>query len=277
MADLSDVTLTLAQLAAAALYPNGTLQPSVAGITVTVAPGWPNPKQLESILAAGNAMFTVYPMPGMDANTTRFLDSDPVALVAPAPSLTMTVLNNTVTVGGSINAGEAAFIGVNRTPFSHAVLATDTTVTIAAALAAMIPNASVVGSVVTIGGTVFDLAASVSAVVGLQAEIARQKRVFMLTAWCPSPAARDTICKAVDVALKAIPGRRILFPDNSYGLLIYRGTLETDTQSQQQLFRRDLRFEVEYGTTQQSTSNTITNTQTALTPVSGLTVQLNQP
>jgi hypothetical protein len=133
MADLSDVTYTLASLASAALYPNGTGLASLAGVTVTVAPGWPNAKQLSSIIASGAAMLTVYPMPGMDANTTRFLGNDPVALAAPVPSLTMTVLNNTVTVGGTIKAGEAAFIGVNRMPYSHGVLVTDTTATIAAA------------------------------------------------------------------------------------------------------------------------------------------------
>jgi hypothetical protein len=277
MADLSDVTYTLASLASAALYPNGTGLASLAGVTVTVAPGWPNAKQLSSIIASGAAMLTVYPMPGMDANTTRFLGNDPVALAAPVPSLTMTVLNNTVTVGGTIKAGEAAFIGVNRMPYSHGVLVTDTTATIAAALAALIPNATALGSVVTIGGTVFDLIAQVSAVVSLQAEIARQKRVFMLTAWCPSPTVRDALCKAVDAAFKAFPGRRILFADGSYGVIIYRGTLETDGLSQQKIFRRDLRYEVEYATTQQTSSNTITNTQASLTPVSGLTVQLNKP
>ena len=277
MADLSDVMQTLTQLASAAIYPNGTAQLSVAGVDVTVAPGWPIPRQLDSILAAGNVMFTVYPLPGMDANTTRFLGNDPVQLSAPMANLTMTVLNNTVTIGGTIKAGEAAFIGVNRIPYSHSVLVTDTTATIAAALAALIPNATTSGSVITIGGTVFDLVAQVSAVVSLQAEIARQKRVFMLTAWCPSPTVRDTICKAVDVAFKAFPGRRILLADGSYGVIIYRGTLETDDASLRNLFRRDLRFEVEYATTQQTSGNTITNTQVTLTPVSGITIQLNKP
>ncbi len=277
MADLSDVTNTLASLADAAIYPNGDAQPSVADIGVTVAPGWPVPKQLDGIVAAGNAMFTVYPMPGMDVNTTRFLGEDPQELSAPVASLTMTVNANTVTVGGTIKAGEAAFIGVNRMPYSHQVLATDTLGSIAAALAAMIPNAAVAGDVVTIGGTVFDLQAAVSMVATMQTEIARQKRVFMLATWSPTVTGRDAIAQAVDVAFKSIPGRRILLPDSTYGILIYRGTLQTDDLSTRRIYRRDLRYEVEYATTQQSTENTITNTQVSLTPAGGLATQINSP
>ncbi len=277
MADLSDVTTTLAALADGAIYPNGDASPSVAAIGVTIAPGWPVPKQLDAIIAAGNAMFTVYPMPGMDANVTRFLSDDPQQLSAPVASLSMTVSGNTVTVGGTIKAGEAAFIGVNRMPYSHQVVATDTTGSIASALAALIPGATASGSVVTIGGTVFDLQAAVSMVGTMQAEIARQKRVFMLTAWAPTIASRDAIAQAVDVAFKAIPGRRILLADSTYGILIYRGTLQTDELTPRNIYRRDLRYEVEYATTQQSTTNTVTNTQVALTPTGGAAVQLNNP
>lgn len=277
MADLSDVTATLATLADAAIYPNGDASPSVAGIGVTIAPGWPVPKQLDAIIAAGNAMFTVYPMPGMDQNVTRFLGEDPHPLTTPIASLTMTVSGNTVTVGGSIKAGEAAFIGVNRMPYSHQVVATDTLATIASALAGMIPNATASGAVVTIGGTVFDLQADVSMVATVQTEIARQKRVFMLTTWAPSVGARDAITQAVDVAFKAIPGRRILLQDSTYGILIYRGTLQTDDLATRKIYRRDLRYEVEYATTQQATENTITNTQITLTPAGGSAIQINSP
>ena len=261
MADLSDVVTTLAKLADAAIYPNGDAQASISGAAVTIAPGWPVPKQLDAIIAAGNAMFTVYPMPGMDANVTRFLGEEPAAVAAPMASLSMTVAGNQVTVGGTIKAGEAAFVAVNRLPYSHQVAGTDTLDSIAAALAAAIPNASAAGAVVTIGGSVFEVEASVSMVVALQEEIARQRRVFMLTTWAPTVPARDAIASGVDVAFKAIPGRRILLPDNSYGILIYRGTLQTDDLGTRRIYRRDLRYEVEYATTQQSTSNTITNVQ----------------
>lgn len=277
MADLSDVVTTLAKLADAAIYPNGDAQASISGAGVTIAPGWPVPKQLDAIIAAGNAMFTVYPMPGMDSNVTRFLGEEPAALASPTASLTMTVSGNQVTIGGGVKAGEAAFIAVNRLPYSHQVVATDTLASIAAALASVIPGATVAGSVVTIGGSVFEVDAAVSMVVPLQEEIARQRRVFMLITWAPTIQARDTIASGVDIAFKAIPGRRILLPDSSYGILIYRGTLQTDDLGTRRIYRRDLRYEVEYATTQQSTSNTITNVQSTLTPTGGTSVPINTP
>lgn len=277
MADLSDVTNTLASLADAAVYPNGDAAASVTGGSITIAPGWPNPKQLDGVLAAGNAMVTVYPMPGMDANTTRFLMEEPFATSTPTASLTMTVSNNTVTVGGTIKAGEAAFISVNNNPYSHQVLSTDTTATIATALAGLIPNATVSGSVVTVGGTVFNLVASVSAIASLQTEIARQKRVFLITAWCPSPSVRDTIAKAIDVYMKSFQGLRITLPDNTYAVLIYRGTLETDDLSTRNIYRRDLRYEVEYATTITATANTITNLQTGYTIDGTQSAEFNIP
>ncbi|OYV96080.1 MAG: hypothetical protein B7Z62_08895 [Deltaproteobacteria bacterium 37-65-8] len=216
-------------------------------------------------------------MPGMDANTTRFLNEEPAQLSVPVASLTMKVSGNTVTVGGAIKAGEAAFIGVNHLPYSHQVLASDTLGSIAAALAAIVPNASAAGAVVTVGGNVFELQAAVSMVAAMQQEIARQKRVFMLTTWAPTLASRDAITQAVDVAFKAIPGRRILLQDSTYGILIYRGTLQTDDLSTRRIYRRDLRYEVEYATTQQSTANTITNTQTTLTPPVGAAITFYNP
>ncbi|MHB8914409.1 MAG: hypothetical protein ACYC4K_01200 [Thiobacillus sp.] len=277
MADLSDVVNQLGVLAQTALYPNGTGSASVSGNGILIAAGWPLPTQLDALISAGNAMLSIYPMPGMDANTTRFLMEEPQALNTPAASLTMSVSNNTVTVGGTINAGEAAFISVNNTPYSHGIVSTDTTATIASALASQIPNATASGSVVTVGGTVFNLVASVSAIASLQAEIARQRRVFMLTAWCPNPTARDTIIKSLDLYLKTLPGRRFLLQDNTYAVLIYRGTLETDELQKTQIYRRDLRYEVEYATTQTSTSNTITNVQTGISIDGAPSVQFNVP
>lgn len=278
MADLSDVVNTLAALADGVIYPSGTAQPSVAAPAgVTIAPGWPVPKQLDAIIAAGNAMFTIYPMPGMDRNVTRFLGEEPEELAPPVASLTMAVDGAQVTVGGTITAGEAPMIAVDRQPYTYQVQASDTLGTIAAALAAAIPNATASGAVVTIGGNPFEIDAAVSAVVRLQQSIARQQRVFMLTTWAPTVAIRDAVAQAVDVAFKAIPGRRILLPDSTYATLIYRGTLQTDDLVTRAIYRRDLRYEVEYDTTQQSSSNTITNTQATLTPTGGDPVAINTP
>ena len=264
MCDISDIISELATLSASAVYPNGTGSPSVAGIPITILPGWPIPAQLDAIIGSGAAMISVYPIPGMDANTTQWME-DPVELAAPIASLTMSVSSNTVTIGGAIKAGEAATVLANNIGYSYGVLASDTTATIATSLAALIPGATASGSVVTITGVHY-LSAAVSAVVPMQQTIGRQKRVFKLIFWCPTPASRNSLSAAVDVALKAVQGRRIVIPsDNTYAKIVYRGTVMMDDLEKTNIYRRELMYEVEYFTTLQSTGNTITNLQLNLT------------
>jgi hypothetical protein len=272
MADISDVTTALASLAANALYPNGIAQPSAAGVTVTVAAGWPVPAQLDAIIKSGHAMLTVYSMPGMDANTTRFAAQMVPKTAIPAASLILTVSGNQVTVGGAIKSGEAAAVQVNYQTYSAPVASIDTTATIAAALAALIPNASAAGSVVTVAGA-FDIAAVVSVPVGMQSEVGRQCRVFKLVAWCPSDAVRALLVPAVDVAFRQMP--RILMPDNTYARMIYRGTVVMDDIAKQKIYRRDLHYEVEYSTTATETDNTVTSFGASLTPTNGTTKTIN--
>ncbi len=259
MADLSDVNATLAALAAAAVYPSGTAQPSVAGIAVTIAPGWPQPAQLDQIVGAGNGYVSIYPLPGMDANTTRFAQDEWTDVVPPA-QLTMTVSGySTVTIGGTINPGEAAAIEWNRNYIAHAVTAADTLATVAAALAAQIPGASASGPVITLPADTFQIIARVSVPVPVLNEIARQERVFSITVWAPTPTARDKLAAAIDVALKR--NVRITLPDDTTGLCRYRGTVETDELSKILIYRRSLNYSVEYGTVLTDQTNTVTGFQ----------------
>jgi len=274
MADLSDVVNTLAQMATAAIYPNGTTAPSVAGVTVTTASGWPQPLQLQPILDAGNAMFTVFPMPGTEASSTRFLPQMTPLTAIPPAALTLTVSGNRITVGGAIRPGEAACASVNYQAYSYGVTAADTLQSIAAALAAKIPGATAIGAVVMIAGA-FEIAATVSVPVVMQQETARQTRVFMLTAWCATPAIRDAIAQAVDNAFKLPQNKRIVLPDNTLARLSYRGTNETDMLAKQDIYRRDLQYEVEYVTTSTEIDNTVSNLAVGIAPAGGVIFTIN--
>jgi hypothetical protein len=272
MADLSDVVNTLGSLAGAALYPNGVSMPSAVGPTVVVRGGWPVPAQLKALIAAGNAMVSIYQMQGMGKNTTRFLGDDDVQAVIPAAQMTLTVFGNQVTVGGMINVGEAAMLAVNYQPYSHGVVANDTVATIAAALAALIPGASAVGAVITINGA-FEIRAAISVPVTVQQEIGRQAQVFMVTAWSPTPPVRDAICKAIELSFKKQP--RIVMPDNAWARLLYRGTIEQDGNEKQGIYRRNLLYEVEYVLLATETDNTVTNFGVTVTPTSGTPRTIN--
>lgn len=263
MATLSDARNALASLASAALYPNGTGHASAVGVTVTVVPGWPIPKQLDDIIAAGNAMVSIYQNGNMGKNTTRFLGDDDAQTVIPAPNISLTISGNKVTVGGTIKAGEAPTLKVNYAPYSYSILASDSVDTVAAALAAMIPGAAVSGPVITLS-QVFDIEGAISVPVTVQQEIGRQAQVFMITAWNPTPDVRDSVCATLELALKRQP--RIVMPDNTWARLLYRGTIEHDTLQKQRIYRRNLLYEIEYALTEAVTTNTVTNLGVSITP-----------
>jgi len=88
MASLTDVLKQVAAQVAAIVYPNGTGQPSVAGIPLRVYPGWPVPNQLEVDLAANWAHISIYPH-GKDRKTTRYLGRAWIPLTAPVHTLVM--------------------------------------------------------------------------------------------------------------------------------------------------------------------------------------------
>jgi len=71
MADISEVLVVLAAQAAAAVYPNGTGQASVANCDIRVYPGWPNAAALDNDLLAGKVNISVYPTQS-EKNTTRY-------------------------------------------------------------------------------------------------------------------------------------------------------------------------------------------------------------
>ena len=79
-------------------------------------------------------------------------------------------------------------------------------------------------------------------------EIKRQKRGFQMTFWCPTPALRDTIVPPCDVALSALT--YLALPDGTAGRIIYQKSVSSDRTEKQGLYRRDLIYSVEYGTTQ---------------------------
>ncbi|OYV38330.1 MAG: hypothetical protein B7Z80_10320 [Rhodospirillales bacterium 20-64-7] len=225
---------------------------------MTIAPGWPQPMQLDTIIGQGAAHVNIYPMPGMDANTTRFAREGWTDVV-PQAQLTMTVSGLTVTIGGTINPGEAAAIEWNRNYIAHAVGSTDTLASIANSLAAQIPGATTVGPQITLPADTFQIIARVSVPVPVLSEIARQERVFSITVWAPTPTARDKLAAAIDIALKR--SVRITLPDDTTGLCRYRGTVETDELSKMLIYRRSLSYSVEYGTVLTDQTNTVTGFQ----------------
>lgn len=286
MADLVDVENALVAKIAQTLYPTGTGNPSVIATPVIIYAGWPTASRLDADLlalsqGAGKIHVTVFPTK-TERNTTRYMRQwQNVTL--PAPSLTLTVSGQQVTVGGTVATPQNVMLMVGYKPYVYAVQPSDTLTSIATALAALISGASAggaldtesgsalttesgsilmtesAGPVITLPTNAILTAARVGASGTAIQEIRRQERVFQITIWADTPAHRDVATQAIDVALANI--EFLVFTDTSAGRLIYKSTWVDDMVSKAILYRRDLLYSVEYATTLVNTTTQITQTQ----------------
>ena len=136
MADVSDVYNTLAEWISNLLYPNGPQNPSTltyngAPVAFRVYPGWPVTQNLNADLASGVVNVNVYPRPE-EVNVST-LPSDWEITDAPTPTLTASVSGLSVTIGGTVTAGEVVTIFFDGTAQSITAQSTDTLDTIASA------------------------------------------------------------------------------------------------------------------------------------------------
>jgi hypothetical protein len=278
MADIIDVQQGLAALAAQAVYPNGTGQPSVAGVDILIYPGWPQQANLDADLLAGKVHVSIFPT-AMERNTTRYPRDDWQELAVNAATLTLTIAGQTVTVGGAMPSpfhAQNVMVMVNGLPYVYATQANDTLTSIATALAALIPGASNVGAVITVVGIISEARVGTSGT--LIRETRRQERVFMLTVWADTPVKRDAVAKAIDELMATT--QFLTMPDEYAARLIYRGSPVTDGHQKANLYRRDLNYSVEYATTQQAAAVQATQMQATLeakpdgatAPISTITV-----
>jgi hypothetical protein len=283
MADVIDVQNALVALIAQTLYPNGTSQPSIVAAPCKVYPGWPTQSQLDADLIAGTHHVTVYPSP-TERNTTRY-PKRWKTLAITAPTLTLAVNGQQITVGGAMPAPFSACnmaILVSGKNYVYAVQSTDSLASIATALAALLaadyPGASSLGAVITVPTVGYIASAKVGTTGTSIREIRRQEKVFQITAWCDTPAHRDAVVGPVDVALAAT--QFLTLADGTAARLIYKSTLVDDAKQKAKLYRRDLIYTVEYATTQTATDTQIVASQSnfsdqptgATAPVSTFTI-----
>jgi spore germination protein YaaH len=244
MADLSDVEESLATIITQIVYPQGTSNPSISGNTVTITPGWPVRQKLDEILLAGNAMISIYPTDQEKVGPIFFRSSN--SYETPVATLSAVIDANTVTIGGTVSLPQAVLIIVNGEAYSYPVQQGDTLNSIAAALGALLPSASVVNNVITVNDF-YSLKTRISAPVTAYTDLGRQKRTFMLSCWCHTPAIRKILGPALDVYFKTV--YRIQMSDNYLANVFYMHTNEVDLLEKQNIFRRDVNFAVMYATT----------------------------
>lgn len=260
MADLSDVVDKLGSQVESIVYPNGTSQPSIAGIGIQIGPGWPLENELNDYLVAGNVMVSIFPT-AMERDKTTFQRTDIVSSVN-TPTLTVTVSSNTVTVGGTVTLPQSVMLIVNKVGYAYAVLNADTLSTIASALAALIPGATAVGPVITISGA-YSIVGRIAVQAQLVEILSRMDRVFMISVWAPTRNLRTLVAKALKTSLDATP--RLTLADNTDCQVVYKSTYENDTLQRSRLYRRDLCYRILYMSTATTTAMTVTDVNSTIT------------
>jgi hypothetical protein len=253
MADISDVEEAIKALVTATLYPNGTSQPSVISNACKVMRGWPVPKQLDADLAAKILTVSVFPMAGVERNTTR-LTTDEQVLNIPAPTIAATISGHTITFAGAVTANQNVGViigdwGPAKNAYVYPATPSDTMTTIAAGLAALLVAAGIAatssGALLTLPPTII-AQARVGVFGTAWQEFKRQERGVMVTLWCPTPQMRDIAAPIIDLAL--VQNEHLLIGDGSGARMVYQRTMISDERQTVEIYRRDLIYMVEYGT-----------------------------
>jgi len=253
MATLLQVLDGLGALASSAVYPDGIAYPSVAGVDVEIISGWPQKDKLENDLANGNAQVSIYPMSGMERNTTRYRRELREVSIS-ASTIILTVYNDSVTISGSIAMQQACMVILNGTGYAYAVQEGDTLESIAENLALLIPGATAAGNTITMTG-VNSLEARVTTK-GISAmPIKSQEKVFCITVWAPNFIIRDILATAIEVKYSLT--QRIQMPDKTFAALSYKGAFEDDYLQKGAIYRRDIRYAVDYTTIHSEENYTI--------------------
>ena len=251
MASITDAANAVVAAVAAALYPDG-VDPdnpnSAAGMPCKVYMGWPLPKNLDDDMAAGTVNVSVFPRPG-ERITSRYFEQWQMT-IAPNPTLTLTVVDQTVMVGGTVSLPQVCAIIANGIGYPYEVQEGDSLDDIAAGLAALIavdlPDVTVDGTAVTLPNTAIINDVRLGAAGTAVREIRRQEKQMQVSVWAPTPASRDAVAKVIDLLF----ARRQCFsdPDGLAISAVYNGSNLIDEKQKQVIYRQDFMLTVEYGT-----------------------------
>lgn len=251
MADISDVEHAIVDALAASLFPSqaysdGAVAMSAAGEDARLFRGWPLGADLDQDMRDGVTNVTVYPVPGMGRNSSRFLQRELSRSKAPQ-TLAATVSGSSVTFSGTGSAAHLAGVGFGAKGYAYRLLPTDTPNSVAAALRTLIPGATGTGAVVNVP-TSLPVVAPVETDTRVVTETRRQSQMFWVMVHAPDPAARDKVGKWVSDVMASL--RSLALADGAVtDLPRYAGTWINDGTQTEKVWRRDERYEIDYPTT----------------------------
>lgn len=263
VADISDVETSLVAIAANSLglgdsYLAGSLVLcSSAGARCRVYRGWPIASSLDADLAAGIVNVSVFPLAGATRNVTKYLPE--WKLGAPViPTMVATLVGSTVTFTGTGGAGQVAGVrfdqGADRLSYAYRLQPGDDNNVVARSLQRLIPGSNASGGQLVLPTDV-NARALVVADQPEWLETRRQEQAIKVIGWCPTPIVRDQIMSLVDAGFANMLDQfnrltsQFGLPDGSDAYLCYVSNHTDDAPQQDNLWRRDLTYRVQYPTT----------------------------
>ena len=276
MADVLDVMDTLVSQVTGYVYPNGTGEQSVTGGAINIFPGWPLPNQIDKDMPQGIVDVSVFQMPGMERNTTRYQPAQKVMSVA-EPTLTLKAAANVVTVGGVMPSPFTPHnlaVLVGGAPYIYSVQSTDTLTSIATGLAALIavayPGTTSSGAVIMLPTGSVPIVARVGTTGVVTTEWERQQELFKVTVWAPDFTTRKTVGSAIRSGFAQIHDLTMV---DGYGAnILFRSGPLSDDPEKAHIFRRDLNYQVEYATTTTQQLATVVATKVTFDTQTGVPI-----
>jgi hypothetical protein len=246
MADISDVEQALVTLLTNLLYPNGSTQSSIIGVTCRVYRGWPNSAALAADLSAGIVNVTIASDNHSGKTTTRYLPEWYYNSVS--TSLSAEATDQTIFIGGTAAVGDVVGAMIDGLVFVYRVNAGDTPNLVAANLCTLIQTnliATVHGHDINVPGAT-SIVARVVCDHSAYFEGRRQEKDVRVICWCPAPTIRDSLTSVIDhfVAQSTF----LPLSDNTSARIVYHNTTTSDQSQNALLYRRDLIYAIEYAT-----------------------------
>jgi hypothetical protein len=276
MADQTDVENAIAGLIAGYVYPQGISLPPAQGVAAAIFPGWPVPAQLDADLASGKAQISVVSTPSV-RETTRFPYAWKTVSIT-APTITATVQNRTITLGGSMPSPFSPtniVIVTSANAFAYAVQPADTLSSIAAALAtlinAVLPGATSSGPVISMAPSGPLPQARVGGVGTSVLEVGRYEQLFKVMLFAPSPVARAALMNGILPYLGDTPF--LSMPDGTAARMRVVKSADYDTGQKAQSYRREIDLLCEFGVTQTQQTAVVTDLQVSNLNSTTLAVQ----
>ena len=223
---------------------------------IYVYPGDPLKQNLDGDLAAGNINVSVFAQKGMTRNTTRVRDQYASPIID-AATLVFTILNDTVTITGTVTVGQTAVIIVNGVGYAYQAQIGDTVDSIAATLANAIPGASSFNNKITIPSAI-TLVARASVPGTMRRILQSEEAIFRVRIIAPTFDTREAVSSAIQLAFLTLEPRYYLqMPDGISASIRAKGIEEVNAYELALGLCRDYLYLIEYHVVDVQTFQTI--------------------